>query len=179
MTENPLEPNRGTGSLVQAPLEVIRQLENEPVLLGGMGASALLAILAIFAPSGAQIYAWIIAGLMMTLCLTRAFLSGPHKHRSDADPGGDLIADDGVNRFETGSAKIDGDVTVEARRRNVWRSRRGTRIKGGLAMRAGLPAPSSDEAERSKDSAGPGNEGSLCRLVTICSSAVRPSSALH
>ncbi len=56
-------------SLVKLPTAIVEHLKDEPVLLGGMGAGSLIAIIAVFAPAGTQVYGWIVGGLMLVLCL--------------------------------------------------------------------------------------------------------------
>jgi hypothetical protein len=134
MTQEPpeLPSPPQTNALLQAPLEVIRQLKNEPVLLGGMGASVLVAILALFVPDSARSYAWIIAGLMLILCLVRAAV-GTRGGKAGKTP---LDTGDGSNQVTMGGKSEIDAALLEAERKNLWRSGRKTKIKD-LTMRAG------------------------------------------
>ena len=62
--EEPPSDDAGWRSLLATPERVVRYLQSEPLLLAGMGAAVLLAIVAIFAAPPAATYAWLIAGVV-------------------------------------------------------------------------------------------------------------------
>src|SRR6478736_167369 len=72
--------------LLNAPTEVIRHLKNEPLLLVGMGTAVILAAIAVYAPGRGRFYALLLTGLVLVLCLIRAFTVGARRrHRKDKD----------------------------------------------------------------------------------------------
>jgi hypothetical protein len=66
------KPDNAWSTLIAAPGEVIRLLSGEPVLLIGMGASALLALVAIFGPDTATPVAGLIAAVVGFAVVARA-----------------------------------------------------------------------------------------------------------
>ncbi len=70
-------------SLLSTPAAVVRYLRHEPLLLAGMGAAVLIAIIAVFAPGGSAIYAYVIAAVVFAACLLWA-VSGALRHRAEA-----------------------------------------------------------------------------------------------
>ncbi len=74
----------GWGALVAAPMEVIRLLRGEPILLIGMGAAVLLTLMALFGPDGTQLYALTIAALVVVLVVIRAITM---RRERSASPG--------------------------------------------------------------------------------------------
>jgi hypothetical protein len=98
-------PESGLNSLVKVPSAVVEHLKDEPVLLGGMGAGALIAIIAVFAPAGTQVYGWIVGGLMLVLCLGKLILGAPTSHaRAGSQPSQDSPKpQDGSNNIKIGN----------------------------------------------------------------------------
>src|SRR3954447_20086640 len=70
-------------SLLSTPAAVVRYLRHEPLLLAGMGAAVLIAIIAVFAPGGSAIYAFVIAAVVFAACLLWG-VSGARRRRAGA-----------------------------------------------------------------------------------------------
>jgi len=99
----------GQNLLVKLPVTIVEHLKDEPVLLGGMGAGAIIAIIAVYAPASAQVYGWIVGGLMFLLCLGKLIVDArTDKTRTTAahavsQSGGDQAPrPDGSNNIEVG-----------------------------------------------------------------------------
>lgn len=96
-------PDSGVVSLYKVSEAVVEHLKDEPVLLGGMGAGALIAAIAVVMPSGAQVYAWIIGGLMLIICLARLAVTIATQPRPAP---GEITAATGAPKPERGSNVI-------------------------------------------------------------------------
>jgi hypothetical protein len=134
-------------TLLKAPGLVIAQLKDEPILLGGMGAGALVAIIAVFVPDTAQIYAWIIAGLMLTLCLLKAAIDLRGGGRADETPpesNGPSIG------FRLGDESEIEDTDVEAEQTITVDGGRKTKIKGAKFRAGAFQPPPSTTRENEK-----------------------------
>ncbi|GAA4626501.1 hypothetical protein GCM10023196_035000 [Actinoallomurus vinaceus] len=111
--------------LLNAPTEVIRRLKNEPLLLVGIGTAVVLAVIAVYAPDRGRFYALLLTGLVLILCLIRAFTIGTR--RKDTPPP-----------TTESDIRLGGRSQVEDVHINTWgpsartrfRSRRGSKIKG-------------------------------------------------
>jgi hypothetical protein len=87
-------------SLLSTPAAVVRYLRKEPLLLAGMGAAVLIAIVAVFAPGGGAVFAYVIAGVVFAACVLWA-VNGALRQRAEARaaerdrprlPGTDFVA---------------------------------------------------------------------------------------
>ena len=123
------EPDPGGWQpLVSTPLAVVRRLK-EPILLAGMGAAALIAIVAVFVPSTGRTYAWLIAGLIFLLCLVWA-VTAPLRRPPLDEPG------KGTNVVVMGDRAQILDSTFEASRSNLHKTGKDAVIEGTV-FRAG------------------------------------------
>ncbi|SNS37293.1 hypothetical protein SAMN05443665_1003122 [Actinomadura meyerae] len=128
--------------MLRVPLEVVRLLKGEPVLLGGMGASAIVVIIAFSLPDTGRPYAWVVAGLMFVLCLVRAVFLGVREVRqTGTDQMRHLFGDaDGTNRLDLGAKVKADDIDLNSSRGNAARiGKKG--VVGNLTMRAGTAQP--------------------------------------
>jgi hypothetical protein len=128
--------------VLRVPLEVVRLLKGEPVLLGGMGASAIVVIIAFSLPDTGRPYAWVVAGLMFVLCLVRAvFLGVKEVRQTGTDQMRHLFGDaDGTNRLDLGAKVKADDIDLSSSRGNAARIGRKGEV-GNLTMRAGTAPP--------------------------------------
>lgn len=97
-------PESDHNLLVKVPIAVVEQLKDEPVLLGGMGAGALIVIIAVFAPTSTQVYGWIVGGLMFLLCLGKLIFTPADQNKSSPP--------DGSTRVEIGDGSTFRDSRV-------------------------------------------------------------------
>jgi hypothetical protein len=130
-------PEPDLSSLVKLPAVIVEHLKGEPVLLGGMGAGALIAIIAVFAPAGTQIYGWIVGGLMLVLCLGKLILdsrtaaAANQSSRDDvAHKGSSIEAEAGSNEFEVGRNVQMRNNRFTASGRNKFKAAKNSKIEG-------------------------------------------------
>ncbi|ASW53723.1 hypothetical protein CIK06_05225 [Plantactinospora sp. KBS50] len=121
------------------PTIVARGLRSEPLLLTCFGATVLLAIVALAGPPGGAIYAWLLAGLTLTIGVVWAVLRAASRRSAPAD-GDDAGTPPGSNHVDLGHRPDIGDVDLRAAGRNSLRAGRRARMES-LTMRAGLPEP--------------------------------------
>lgn len=162
------QPARQDGSwdaLITTPLEVVKRLAGEPVLLIGMGGSVILALIAIFGPDGGQVYAWLVAGLILVLTVIWAILpsSRTRGRRRGTDQAQERLRG---NRARLGArSRIDRLEMTATGGGDPNDLRTGSRMDiGDLSMRSGPAAaggdpppapPAQGDAERER----PGSEG--------------------
>lgn len=135
--------------LLQAPLEVIKRLKDEPLLLIGMGATVVLAIIAMFAPERGRFYAWLLTGLVLILSLLRtiALESRKRRSRSESPPGSSTNLKLGHQskitdtRISTRGSRA--RTSIESGRRTTIQ---GVSINTGSERPAEIPKPASDDA---------------------------------
>ncbi|MFA1549446.1 hypothetical protein [Actinomadura chokoriensis] len=138
----PEPPPQAPGSLLRVPVEVVRLLKGEPVLLGGMGASAIVAVIAFSLPQTGRPYAWVVAGLMFVLCLVRAVFLGLRELRdTETERMKHLFGDaDGTNRLDLGAKVKAEGVDLSSTRGNAARiGKKG--VVGNITMHAGTSPP--------------------------------------
>jgi hypothetical protein len=73
--------------LVEAPLEVIRLIKDDKVLLAGMGAAVLVTLIAVAAPDAGRFYALVVVGVIVLLVLIRAVSLWAGVDQGDPEPG--------------------------------------------------------------------------------------------
>ena len=129
MAQDSCDGRPGWWPLLNAPTEVIRQLKNEPLLLVGMG-TVVLAVIAVYAPDRGRFYALLLTGLVLILCLIRAFTIGARRRRRKDKDAPPPAAESDI-RLGGRSEVEDMDVnTWGPSARTTFRSGRGSKIKG-------------------------------------------------
>jgi hypothetical protein len=128
-------------SLLATPEQVVRHLRHEPLLLAGMGAAVLLAIVAVFAPTAWGGYAFLIAGVVFLTCLLWLTARAVPRLRGDLHAG---------NVLRAGRGSELTDVTMRATGTTRQRLTAGSRATlervelsatGARAHRRGVPDP--------------------------------------
>lgn len=127
MTED--HNNAGTpwGELIATPRDAVRLLAREPLLLAGTTASVLLVLIAIFGPAGGRLYAWLLTGLSLIVCLLWTVL---RLSRRGAGPA------QGVNEVTFGQHAEQEKVEFAAERANEVSYADNSTLRG-VTFRAG------------------------------------------
>jgi hypothetical protein len=127
--------------LVGVPLEVVRLIKDDKVLLSGMGAAVLVTLIAITAPEAGRFYALVVVGVIVLLVLIRAVSRWAGVEPDDPAPemGPHAPADSARgNVAETSGRARAENVTMNARTGEFNRltATGRSRVKG-LRMNAG------------------------------------------
>lgn len=134
MTEEPNEPGSTWAGIASVPGEVVRLLKDDKLLLTGVAAACLVALIAATVPSLGLPYALVVAGLAVVVILVRVVVDWRRDRErgwASGDPHSNELRAVGRVRLRNARLEAAGGNRVD-----------GGRVKmKGVVMRAGLDPP--------------------------------------
>lgn len=106
-------PRSALTSLAAVPLEVVRLLKGDKLLLTAMGAASIVAVVAIVVPEDGWRYALVIAALVVVLVVVRAIGEWRRDDGDDGDGPSNTISGRNI-RMRNGSLRSEGRNRLSA-----------------------------------------------------------------
>ena len=106
-------PRSALTNLAAVPLEVVRLLKGDKLLLTAMGAASIVAVVAIVVPEDGWRYALVIAALVVVLVVVRAIGEWRRDDGDDGDGSSNTISGRNI-RMRNGSLRSEGRNRLSA-----------------------------------------------------------------
>ena len=133
-------PRSALTSLAAVPLEVVRLLKGDKLLLTAMGAASIVAVVAIVVPEDGWRYALVIAALVVVLVVVRAIGEWRRDDGDDGDGPSNTISGRNI-RMRNGSLRSEGRNRLSAAK-DVDLD--GVSIQAGASSASDEPEPEPD-----------------------------------